>query len=111
MASSCASFDDKKLHSTMEVCLAGAILLGGYILRVGRLREVLVQYLLPGCFVHILELHKGVGIVEIDLLGPFFELDDRIVNSKLNAKFSTVLVDSGLDFVPRIIALQFVGLR
>ncbi len=59
---------------------------------------------------HIIELHKGVGIVKIDLLGPFLELGDHFFNSKLDAQFSTVLVDFGLDFVLRIIALQFLGL-
>ncbi len=97
-----------------EVYLAWAILLGGYILRVGWLREVLMHDLLPGSLVltleHILELHKGVGIVKIDLLGLFFELGDYFVDNELDAKFSTVLVDFGLDFVPRMIALQFVGL-
>ncbi len=74
---------------------------------------MLIHDLLAGSFVlaleHILELHEGVAIVDIDLLGPFFELGDHFVNSKVNAKFSIVLVDFGLDFVPRIIALQFVG--
>jgi hypothetical protein len=34
---------------------------------------------------HILELHEGVSIVEIDLFGPFFELGDHFVDSKLDA--------------------------
>ncbi len=71
--------------------------------------------MLPGSFVlaleHILELHKGVSIVEVDLLGPFFKLRDCFVDSKLDTKFSTVLVDFGLDFVSRVTALQFVGRR
>ncbi len=74
-----------------------------------------MHHLLPGSFVlaleHILKLHKGLSIVKIDLLGPFFELRNRFSNSELDAKFSTVLVDFGLNIVPRIIALQFVGLE
>ncbi len=75
---------------------------------------MLVHNLLLGSFVlvleHILELHKGVRVVEIDLLGPFFELRDLLVNRKLDAKFSTILVDFSLDFVMRIIAVQLVSL-
>ncbi len=71
--------------------------------------------LLPDSFVlaleHILELHKGVSIVKVDLLSPFFKLRDCFVNSKLNAKFSTVLVDFGLDFVSRVTTLQFAMCR
>jgi hypothetical protein len=77
-------------------------LLGGYILRVGQLREVLVHNLLPGSLVlaleHILKLHKGVREVEIDFLGPFFKVGDQFVDCEVNAKFSTILVDFGLDF-------------
>ncbi len=70
--------------------------------------------LLPGSFVlaleHILDLHKGVSIVKVDLLGPFFKLRDRFVYSKLDTQFLTVLVDFGLDSVSRVATLQFVGL-
>ncbi len=107
-------FDDEKLHGMTKVLLCRAILLGGYILRVGQLREVLVQDLLPGSLVlaleHILKLHKGVRGLEIDLLGPFFEVRDCFVNCELNAKFSTILVDFGLDFLTRIVALQLISL-
>ncbi len=60
------NFSDEKLYGTTEVCLARAILLDWYILRIGRFREVLVNDLLPGSFVlaleGILELHEGVSI-------------------------------------------------
>ncbi len=88
------NFSDEKLHGTTEVCLTQAILLDWYILRIGWFREVLVNNQLPGSFVlaleHILELHEGVSIVKVDLLGPFFKLRDCFVNSKLDTKFSTV---------------------
>ncbi len=76
---------------------------------------MLVNNLLPGSFVlaleQILELHEGVSIVKVDLLGPFFKLRDCFVISELDTKFSTVLVDFGLDFdVSRDTTLQFVGL-
>jgi hypothetical protein len=109
------SFDDKKLHSTTKVLLAQVILLDGYILRVGWLREVLVHLLLPGSFVlaleHILKLHKRVREVEIDLLGPLFKVRDCFVGCDSYTKFSTILVDFGLEFVTRIIALQLISLR
>ncbi len=80
-------------------------MLSEYIFRIGLLREVLVHNLLPGSLVlaleHILKLHKGVREVEIDLLGPFFKVRDHYVDSELGAKFSTILVDFGLDFVTR----------
>jgi hypothetical protein len=102
------SFDDEKLHGTMTM------LLGGYVLQVGRLREVLLHNLLQGSLVlaleHILKLHERVQEVKIDLLGPFFKVRDLFVDPELNAKFSTILVDLGLDFVTRIIALQLVSL-
>jgi hypothetical protein len=108
------SFDDEKLHGTTKVLLRRAVLLGGYILRVGWLQEVLVHDLLPGSLVlaleHILKLHKGVREVEIDLLGLFFKVGDCSVNHELNTKFSTILVDFGLDFVMRIVALQLISL-
>jgi hypothetical protein len=90
-------------------------LLDWYILWIGWFREVLVNNLLPGSFVlaleQILELHEGVSIVKVDLLGPFFKLRDCFVISELDTKFSTVLVDFGLDFdVSRDTTLQFVGL-
>jgi hypothetical protein len=107
------NFSDKKLHGMMEVCLTRAILLDWYILRIGRFWEVLMNNLLPGSFVqaleHILKL-QGVSIVKVDLLGPFYKLRDCFVDSKLDTKFSTVLVDFGLDFVLRVTTLQFVGL-
>ncbi len=91
------------------------ILLGGYILQVGQLREVLVHNLLPGSLVlaleHILKLHKEVREVKIDHLGPFYEVGDCFADRELNAKFSTILVGFGLDFVTRIIALQLVSLE
>jgi hypothetical protein len=75
---------------------------------------VLVNNLLPGSFVlaleHILELHEGVSIAEVDLLGPLFKLRDCFFDCKLNAKISTVLVDFGFDSVLRVTTLQFVGL-
>ncbi len=108
------NFSNEKLHSRTEVCFTRAILLDWYILRIGQFREVLVNDLLPGSFVlaleHILELHEEVGIVKVDLLGPFFKLRDCFVDSKLDTKFSTALVDFGLDFVSRVTTLQFVGL-
>ncbi len=108
------SFDDEKLRGTPEVLLCQPILLGGYILWVGRLWEVLVHDLLPGSLVlaleHILKLHKVVRESKIDLLGPFFEVGDCFVDHELNAKFSTILVNLSLDFVTRIAALQFLSL-
>jgi hypothetical protein len=75
---------------------------------------VLAHDLLQGSFVlaleHILKLHKGVREVKIDLLGPFFEVGDCFIDRELNAKVSTILVDFGLDFATRIIALQLVSL-
>ncbi len=69
------NFSNEKLHSTTEVCLARAILLNWYILWIGQFREVLANGLLPGSFVlaleYILELHRGVSIVKVDLLSPF----------------------------------------
>ncbi len=108
------NFSNEKLHGMTEVCPIQAILLNWYILRIGWFREVLVKDLLPGSFVlaleHILELHEGVSIVKVDLLGPFFKLRDCFADSKLDIEFSTVLVDFGLDFVSRVTTLQFVGL-
>ncbi len=70
--------------------------------------------LLPGSFVlaqeHILELHKEVRVVEIDLLGLFFEHRDHFVDQQLDAEFFTILVDFSLDFVTRMVALQLVSL-
>jgi hypothetical protein len=107
------SFDDEKLHSMTKVLLYQAILLGGYILWVGRLQDVLVHDLLPGSLVlaleHFPKLHKGVREVKIDFLSPFFEVGDHFVNCELNAKFSTILVDFGLDLVT-IVALQIISL-
>jgi hypothetical protein len=107
------NFSNKKLPGTTEVCLTQAIFLDWYILRISRFREVLVNKL-PGCFVLalevILELHEGVSIIKVDLLGPFFNFRDCFVDSKLYTKFPTVLVDFGLDFVLRVTTLQFVGL-
>ncbi len=51
-------FEDKKLHSMTEVCLAQEILLGRDILRVGRLWEVLMHDLLSGSLVPTLEAHS-----------------------------------------------------
>ncbi len=80
----------------------------------GWLRDVVMNNLLPGSFVlsleHVLKLHKGVRITEIDFVGPLFELGDSFVDGEFDTKFSTVLVDFGLDLIVRIIALQFVGL-
>jgi hypothetical protein len=108
------NISNEKLHGTTEVCLTWAILLNWYILWIGWFREVLMNGLLPGSFVlaleHILDLHKGVSIVKVDLLGPFFKLRDRFVYSKLDTQFLTVLVDFGLDSVSRVATLQFVGL-
>jgi hypothetical protein len=49
------SFDDKKLHGTAKVLLCQAILLGGYILQVDWLWEVLLHNLLPSSLVLALE--------------------------------------------------------
>ncbi len=109
------NFSNEKLHSTTEVCLTQAILLDWDILWIGWFQEVLMNNLLPGSFVlaleHILKLHEGVSIVKVDLFGLFFKLQDCFVDSKLNTKFFTVVVDSGFDFVSRVATMQFVSLR
>ncbi len=50
-----------------------------------------------------------MSVVDIDFLAPLFELKDSFVHGEFGTKFSTVLVDFGLDLIARIIALQFVG--
>ncbi len=57
------------------------------------------------------ECGRAWRVVEIDLLGPFFELGDHFSDRKLDAKYSTILVDFGLVFVTRIIALLLVSLE
>ena len=70
---------------------------------------------LPGSFVltleHILKLQKGVSPVKMDFLGPLVEIRDGLVDSELNAKYATVLLDFCFHLVARVIALQLVGIR
>jgi hypothetical protein len=98
------SFDDEKLHSTTNFLLCQAILLSGYILRVGWLREVLVHNLLQGSFVlaleHILKHHNGVREVKMIFSAPF-----------LKSGIDLLTVNSTPSFpVTRIVALQLISL-
>ncbi len=43
----------------------------------------------------------------VNFLGPFIEVGECLVNGKFNTQFATVLMDFGLHFIARVIALQF----
>ena len=43
----------------------------------------------------------------MNFLGPFIEVGECIVNGKFNTQYATVLMDFGLHFIARVIALQF----
>ena len=58
---------------------------------------------------YVLKLLKGVSPVEVNFFSPNLELKDGFIDGELDTKFSTVLVDLGLNLVARIIALQLVG--
>jgi hypothetical protein len=58
---------------------------------------------------YILKLHKRVSPVKVNFFGSHLELRDGFIDGELDTKFSTVLVDLGLNLVARIIALQLVG--
>jgi hypothetical protein len=74
-----------------------------------------VKNLLPGSLAlplkYVLVLHKGVSPVEVNSFGSHLKLRDGFIDGELDTKFSTVLVDLGLNLVARIIALQLVGFR
>jgi hypothetical protein len=104
----------EELNDTTEVFLVLVISLGGYHFRINRLREVLLNNLLPGSLiltlVHVIKLDKQVSPVEIDFLGPLFKVGDSFVVGEFDTRFAAVLVDFGLYFVARIMALQLVGI-
>jgi hypothetical protein len=64
---------------------------------IDRLREVLVERLLPSSPVlsleHILELRKGVDPGEFTSFCPLIELGDRLVDGELDGVTSVILVD------------------
>ena len=70
---------------------------------IDRLREVLVEHLLPSSPVlsleHILELRKGVDPGEFTFFCPLIELRDRLVDGELDGVTSVILVDFNKVFV------------
>ena len=82
---------------------------------IDRLREVLVERLLPGSPVqsleHILKLRKGVDPGEFTFFCPLIELGDRLVDSELDGVTSVILVDFNKVFVFGIVATQLVDFQ
>ncbi len=63
----------------------------------------LVNDLLPGSFVltleHVLKFQKGVSPVKMDLCGSLVEVGNGLINCKLNAEFTAILVDFSFHLV------------
>ena len=82
---------------------------------IDRLREVLVERLLPSSPVlsleHIFELRKGVDPGEFAFLYPLIELRDRLIDCELDGVTSIILMDFGKVFVFGIVATQLVDFR
>ncbi len=76
---------------------------------VNRLREMLVEHLLPVGLVaakeHIAKLGKACDVVQVQFFRHTDELEDHLVEGKLNLKQAIILVDLGLVLVTQIIAL------
>ena len=108
------SFLEKNLDCMVEVFFARTILFGSNHRGINQFWIELMDNLLSDTLVlaleHVLELQKGVSQVKMDFLGPLVKIGDSIVNSELNTKFVTVLVDFGFHLVARVIALQLLSL-
>jgi hypothetical protein len=108
------SANQEQINCTQEVLSQGAILrrLGNFW--VNRLREVLVEHLLPVGLVlakeHIAELCKTCDLIQVQFFQCVDELRDRLAESKLNSKLAVILMDLSLVLVTRIVLLQLVNI-
>ena len=105
-------FDHKKINRSFEIDCQGAIVLRQNCRRIDGFWKVLVEHLLPVGLVpaqeYILELLEGLCIVQIDLLRSADEVVDRFIDRELDSELARILVDFGLLFVGRRVALQLV---
>ncbi len=80
---------------------------------VNRLREMLVEHLLPVGLVaakeHIAELGKSLWRSPSSLFPHAYELENRLVEGKLDPKQAVIFVDFGFVLVMQIVALQVVN--
>jgi hypothetical protein len=76
--------------------------------------KMIVEHLLPvgqiSTLEYIFELRKGPCVVQIDFLRSADEIGNRFIKSKLDSKLARILMNFGLLFVVRIIALQLVDI-
>ena len=76
--------------------------------------KVLVEHLLPVGKVptqeYVLELLKGLCVVQINLFRSADEVVDRFIECELDAKLARILMDFGHLFVARRVALQLVDI-
>lgn len=80
--------------------------------RVDGFGKVLVEHLSPVGEVptqeYVLELLEGFDVSDVDFLRSTDEVVDRFIDRKLDAELARILVDFGLLFVGRRVALQLV---
>ncbi len=83
-------------------------------LQIDWLQEVIAEDLLPAAYQmtleHIAELGKALDIVQVDCRGIRDEIHDRSIERELNSQGVRILVDLGLVFDMRIVALQLLDL-
>ncbi len=107
-------FDHKKINRLIEIDCQGAIMLRQNHRRVDGFWKVLVEHLLPVGKVptqeYVLELLHGLCIVQINLIRSADEVVDHFIECELDAKLAQILMDFGLLFVARRVALQLVDI-
>jgi hypothetical protein len=99
-------------HSTKVLVRVAILITRDWPRCISRLREVLVERLLPPSPVlsleHILKLRKGVNPGELTFFCSLIELGDRLVDGELDGVTSIILVDFNKVFVFGIVATQLV---
>ena len=102
-------FDHEKINRSIKIDCQGAIVLRQNHRRVDGFWKVLVEHLLPVGKVptqeYVLELLHGLCIVQINLIRSADEVVDHFIECELDAKLAQILMDFGLLFVARQIAL------
>ncbi len=107
-------FDHEKINRSTEICCRGAIVLRQNFRRLDGFEKVLVEHLSPVGEVptheYVFELHEGGDVSHVNFLRSAEEVVDRFINHKLDAELARILVDFGLLFVGRRVALQLVDI-